>query len=75
MSLLLFQQEQYSNSSEIDVYSNREAIWLFKRAHWITNDHFKRHSVTYEWPLNTECPFETCQAPKRPFYTLLLQIW
>ena len=21
-----------------------------------TNDHFKRHSVTYEWPLNYECP-------------------
>ena len=39
-------------------YSNREAIWLFKRAHWITNDHFKRLSVTYEWPLNYECPFQ-----------------
>ena len=24
-----------------------------------TNDHFKRHSITYEWPLNYEWPFQT----------------
>ena len=57
------------------INSNREAIWLFKRYQFLTNDHFKRHSVIYEWPLNYEWPVPKLSPFTNPLTTICTSWW